>query len=111
MIEHNIQEIIELCERLMAEADGMLNAEHLDLIGEICSAAAAFPPQIIGMPGPDSAIRHSARGRVASILGFAGLLLEDPDGTLDPSQLEVVQQIYVRGQQVLEWVNAIDPVA
>ncbi len=111
MIDHALQEIIHLCEQLMAQADGNLNDEHIDLIGEICSAAMAFPPQIIGMEKPDRAARHSARGRIASILGFAGLLLENPDGSLNPNQLEIVQQIYDLGQQVLEWVNAIDPVS
>ncbi len=110
MIQQSIRAIIELCEGLVSEVDGPLNAEHLDLIGEICSAAAAFPPDIAGDEQLDSATRHGARGRVATILGFAGLLIEDPEGTLNPAQLEKLQEIYELGEQVLELVNQIDPV-
>jgi hypothetical protein len=108
MIDSAVQAIIELSASLLALDDGALNPEQQAMIAEIHNAAASFPQPMPDDAHPDPATCHRMRGRVSTILGFAGLLLEDPEGPLTNQQLEKIRQINDLGQQVLQWLNTID---
>ncbi len=54
-----------------------------------------------------AAVRHELRTPLNAILGFAGVLLQEVDGELAPTQREDVEQIRAAGEYLEELVDAV----
>lgn len=101
---NSLNTIILACEAMTNEADSELNFYQERFIDAMLRAAVTMRDLIISIPDMGNAreiLSYEARSNLASIIGYAEVLLDQVEGTLSATQQRHVQAIRANGAQML----------
>lgn len=99
-----INHIIAATQHLRDEAT--INLAQERLLTAIAHVAGEMRTLILAIPDPNwdkarEVLSFEARGYLASIIGYAEMLLDEDDGTLNTDQIQYAHQIRANGKSLL----------
>ncbi len=101
---NSLNAIILACEGIRSEADSELNFYQERFVDSMLRAAHNMRDLIISIPDMGNAreiLSYEARSNLASIIGYAEVLLDQVEGTLSATQQRHVQAIRANDAQLL----------
>lgn len=102
--------ITTVCETLLAETDGPLSVYQQRMAEAMLQAAHALHDLLVSLPDTETAnvkklLSYEARSHLASIIGYAEVLLDEEDEeALHDKQREEAQAIQAAGKQMLNQI-------
>lgn len=104
--------ILQAADQLHAQDDGILNAVQEKLVESIASVARDMQTLFVSLSGLSSEsvrelLSFETRSHLASIIGYAEVLLDQSEGALTAEQAQLVQQVRANGTQLLTTVIAM----